>query len=138
MSVTNKSVRVEMASAASCVAANEALELIRDKWTILVLGTLRRRSPLRYNELERSIGGISQRMLTLTLKHLEQNGLVKRTVFATVPPRVDYELTPIGRTLIQPLRGLLEWSMEHRNAMAEARRAYAKRSIRPDRSPRSG
>jgi DNA-binding HxlR family transcriptional regulator len=129
VSATNKSVRVEKASAASCVAANEALELIRDKWTILVLGVLRRRSPLRYNELERSIDGISQRMLTLTLKHLEENGLVKRTVFATVPPRVDYELTSVGRTLIQPLRALLDWSMEHRDAMSAARRAYAKKKM---------
>lgn len=62
----------------------------------------------------------------LTLKTLEENGLVKRTAFPTVPPRVDYELTPIGRTLIRPLKALLDWSLEHRDAMAEARRAHGK------------
>jgi DNA-binding HxlR family transcriptional regulator len=67
-------------------------------------------------------------MLTLTLKTLEENGLVKRTIFPTVPPRVDDELTAVGRTLIKPLRAPLEWSTENRAAMAEARRAYAKRS----------
>jgi len=102
--------------------------LIRDKWTILVLGALRREESLRYNELQRRVAGISQRMLTLTLKTLEENGLVTRTMFATVPPRVDYALTPMGRTLITPLRGLLDWSLANRDAMAEARRAYAKRT----------
>ena len=116
---------MEEAAGASCVAANEALALIRDKWTVLVLGALRREESLRYSELQRAVGGISQRMLTLTLKTLEENGLVKRTIFPTVPPRVDYELTPVGRTLIKPLRALLDWSMENRAAMAEARRAYA-------------
>jgi len=111
-----------------CVAASEALALIRDKWTILVLGALRRSPSLRYNELTRAVTGISQRMLTLTLKRLEENGLVKRTIFATVPPRVDYELTPMGRTLIEPLRSLLDWSLEHRAAMAEARRVYARKT----------
>jgi DNA-binding HxlR family transcriptional regulator len=100
--------------------------LIRDKWTILVLGALVRKDSLRYSEMQRTVGGISQRMLTLTLKRLEENGLVKRTIFPTVPPRVDYELTPLGRTLSKPLKGLLDWSMENRTAMSEARRVYAK------------
>ena len=127
MGATNKIVRLEEQAEEQCVAANDVVALIRDKWTILVLGALRRERSLRYNELQRAVTGISQRMLTLTLKPLEENGLVKRSVFATVPPRVDYELTPLGRTLVQPLRGLLEWSMENRAAMGEARRAYAKR-----------
>jgi DNA-binding HxlR family transcriptional regulator len=126
VSATNRLVRTEEHAEESCVAANEALALIRDKWTVLVLGALRREKSLRYGELQRAVGGISQRMLTLTLKHLEENGLVKRTIFPTVPPRVDYELTPIGRTLVKPLRALLDWSIENRVAMAEARRAYAK------------
>lgn len=127
MSVTNKILRAPEPVKKECVAANETLALIRDKWTILVLGALAHDKSLRYNELQRAVAGISQRMLTLTLKPLEQNGLVKRTIFATVPPRVDYELTPTGRTLVKPLKGLLEWSMENREAMAEARRAYAKK-----------
>ncbi len=126
MGVTNRRVRVEEAAGEGCVAVNEALALLRDKWTLLVLGALRRERSLRYGELQRAVGGISQSMLTLTLKRLEENGLVKRTIFPTVPPRVDYELTPVGRTLVKPLRALLDWSMENRVAMAEARRAYAK------------
>jgi len=121
---TNKNVRMEEHAGEQCVAVNEAVTLLRDKWTILVLGALAHESSLRYNELQRAVIGISQRMLTLTLKRLEKNGLVKRTIFATVPPRVDYELTSIGRTLGEPLRGLLDWSMANHAAMAEARRAY--------------
>ena len=131
MTATNKIVRVEQeahGAAEQCVAASEAVALLRDKWTILVLGSLRRGGSLRYNELQRRIAGISQRMLTLTLKTLEQNGLVTRTVFASVPPRVDYALTPLGHTLVGPLKALLEWSVEHRAEMAAARRAYVTRS----------
>jgi DNA-binding HxlR family transcriptional regulator len=83
---------------------------------------------MQRHELQRAVHGISQRMLTSTLKPLEENGLVKRTSFATIPPRVDYELTALGRTLSGPLKGLLAWSLEHRDAMAEARRAYAVRT----------
>ena len=125
MSVTNKRVRMEARAGKSCVAVNELVALIRDKWTVLVVGALRKEKSLRYGELLRAVDGISQRMLTLTLKTLEENGLVKRTIFPTVPPRGDYELTPVGRTLVKPLRALLDWSTENREAMAEARRAYA-------------
>ena len=131
MSATNKLVRTQGDSqhdgGERCVAASEVLALIRDKWTILVLGALRRGGSLRYNALQRRIGGISQRMLTLTLKTLEENGLVTRTLFASVPPRVDYAMTPLGHTLIGPMRALLDWSVEHRDEMAAARRAYAER-----------
>lgn len=128
MGVTNKMVRVPKGDGENCFAVNEAISIIRDKWTILVVGMLGRHGPLRYNELQRAVGGISQRMLTLTLKSLEENGLVTRTMFPTVPPRVDYELTPVGHTLIKPLRALLDWSREHHATMEEARRAYAKTS----------
>jgi DNA-binding HxlR family transcriptional regulator len=124
--VTNSDVRTRDPGE-QCVAVNETVSLMRDKWTLLVLGALSREGSLRYNELERVVGGISQRMLTLTLKTLEQNGLVTRTVFPTVPPRVDYALSPLGRTLVVPLRGLLAWSLENGAAMAEARSAYALR-----------
>lgn len=130
MSATNKLVRVQQESPGTddgeqCVAASEAVLLFKDKWTILVLGSLSHAGSLRYNELQRRVIGISQRMLTLTLKTLEQNGLVTRTMFASVPPRVDYALTPMGHSLGEPLKALLDWSLEHRSAMAAARRAYA-------------
>jgi DNA-binding HxlR family transcriptional regulator len=129
VSATNTDVRAEEhAPAEQCVAATEVVALIRDKWTILVLGALRRGGTLRYNEVQRRVGGISQRMLTLTLKRLEENGLVSRTIFPTIPPRVEYATTPLGHTLTQPMRALLDWSIEHRGEMAAARRAYANRS----------
>ena len=123
MSVTNKSVRIEPSQ---CAAVDQLVALLGEKWTLLVLGALTKAPTLRYNELQRTVGGISQRMLTLTLKKLEENGLVKRTIFASVPPRVDYELTPLGRTLIKPIRALLDWTIANRAAMAETRLAYAK------------
>lgn len=131
MTATNKLVRMEDRAGnhagAQCAAVSELMSLLRDKWTMLVLGVLRRHETLRYNELQRAIGGISQRMLTLTLKSLEENGLVKRTLFPTVPPRVDYELTPMGRSLCVPLRAIIDWTIENREAMAEARAAYARK-----------
>jgi len=128
MGATNKLVRMEERAEEPCLAANDLVVLIRDKWTVLVLGVLVHADTLRYNELQRRVGGISQRMLTLTLKSLEQNGLVRRTLFPTVPPRVDYTITPMGRTLSKPLRALLDWTLENRAAMAEARRVYASKT----------
>ncbi len=126
MSATNRPVRRDGRPTKTCVAVNAAVALLGDKWTLLCLGALANADgPLRYSAVQRAVGGISQRMLTLTLKTLEENGLVKRTAFPTVPPRVD-ELTPVGRTLIGPLKALLEWSLEHRDAMAEARRAHGR------------
>lgn len=124
MTATNKHVRVDDGSE-QCVAVNEVVALVRDKWTLLVLGALSKNESLRYGELQRAVFGISQRMLTLTLKPLERDGLVKRTVLPSIPPRVDYELTPLGRSLVVPLRGLLDWSRANRSAMSEARRAHA-------------
>ena len=125
MGVTNKSVRME---ASQCAAVDQFVALLGEKWTLLVLGALSKAPTLRYKELQRAISGISQRMLTLRLKKLEENGLVKRTIFPTVPPRVDYELSPLGLTLIEPVQVLLDWTIENRAAMAETRRAYAKAS----------
>jgi DNA-binding HxlR family transcriptional regulator len=116
-----------------CRAVSEFLARIGDKWTVLVVGALSR-GTLRYTELHRQVGGISQRMLTLTLKGLEQDGLVARTVHPTIPPRVEYALTDLGRTLIRPLRALFEWAVENRPAMLEARRAYARATARRERS----
>ena len=125
MSVTNKLVRIEPSQ---CAAVDQVVALLGEKWTLLVLGALTKEPTLRYNDLQRAVSGISQRMLTLRLKKLEENGLVKRTIFPTVPPRVDYELTPLGVTLIKPVRALLDWTIDNRAAMAQTRLAYAKAS----------
>src|SRR5512140_251200 len=102
-----------------CRAVSEVLARVGDKWTVLVVSTLGD-GPKRFNELRRALGSISQRMLTLTLRSLERDGLVTRTVFATVPPRVDYELTRLGRSLLEPVNGLSLWARKHRAAIADA------------------
>jgi DNA-binding HxlR family transcriptional regulator len=99
------------------------LDRIADKWSLLVICVLAD-GVRRFGELRRAIDGISQRMLTLTLRHLEREGLVERTVFAVVPPRVDYELTPLGSTLLDTIQALVAWASEHGNEIAEARGAY--------------
>jgi DNA-binding HxlR family transcriptional regulator len=106
-----------------CVVVREILDRVGDKWSVLVIALLGEQGR-RFSELRRSIEGISQRMLTLTLRQLERDGLVARTVHATVPPRVDYELTPLGRSVLEPLMGLMTWAQEHGTDVAEARRRY--------------
>jgi len=103
-----------------CVAVREVLNLVGDKWSVLVVGTLGN-GPLRFGEIKRSIEGISQRMLTLTLRGLERDGLLTRTVTPTIPPRVDYELTRLGLTLLDPVRALAAWAARHRTAIQTAR-----------------
>ena len=103
--------------------AREVLERVGDKWSLLVIGLLGE-GPLRFAELRRSVDGISQRMLTVTLRGLERDGLVTRTVRPTVPPRVDYALTPMGRTLLNTVRNPLEWADQHRPEIDAARAAY--------------
>jgi len=106
-----------------CRAVSEVLARVGDKWTVLVVSTLGD-GPKRFNELRRALGSISQRMLTLTLRALERDGLVTRTVFPTVPPRVDYELTDLGRSLLEPVSGLGLWARTHRSHIQEARRRF--------------
>jgi DNA-binding HxlR family transcriptional regulator len=98
----------------------EVLDRVGDKWSVLVICLLGQRTH-RFNELHRTIDGISQRMLTLTLRALERDGLVSRTVYASVPPRVDYELTELGLTLLVPLGALTEWANTHRVDIQAAR-----------------
>ncbi|WP_394618503.1 winged helix-turn-helix transcriptional regulator [Lentzea sp. JNUCC 0626] len=93
-------------------AVRQVFDRIGDKWSLLVVGALRE-GPLRFKELEQTVTGISQRMLTLTLKHLVEDGLVGRTAYAEVPPRVEYELTSLGRTLMPLVIALAEWALEH-------------------------
>jgi DNA-binding HxlR family transcriptional regulator len=100
------------------------LDRIADKWTAIVIQLLSRKT-MRYAELHREIGGISQKMLTQTLRSLERDGLVQRKVYPVVPPRVEYTLSRLGRTLIEPLRALCRWSEKHL-AELQAHRARAK------------
>jgi len=105
----------------------EVLDRIGDKWSVLVvvlLGT----GTHRFNELNRAIEGISQRMLTVTLRGLERDGMVSRTVHASVPPRVEYALTDLGRSLLGPLSAVADWAIEHRDDIRGARVHYDARS----------
>ncbi|MGH9421335.1 MAG: winged helix-turn-helix transcriptional regulator [Thermoanaerobaculia bacterium] len=101
----------------------EVLARVGDKWSVFVVVYLGD-GKMRFSELQRAIEGISQRMLTLTLRGLERDGLVARTVYPTIPPRVDYELTPLGRTLLKPIQGLADWAEEHRVHVQSAQRRY--------------
>jgi DNA-binding HxlR family transcriptional regulator len=114
----------------------QILDRIADKWSLLVIALLDCHS-MRFTELSRAIDGISQRMLTHTLRQLERDGLVHRTVHATVPPRVDYELTPLGATLHTTIRGLVAWTEEHQEEIAAARAAYELRVAAEDQATRS-
>ena len=94
-----------------------------DKWSLLVIVELTH-GPLRFRQLQRAVGGISQRMLTLTVRHLERDGLVRRTVYPTVPAQVDYRLTEMGTSLTHLLRSLADWSLAHREDIAQAQTDY--------------
>jgi DNA-binding HxlR family transcriptional regulator len=113
-----------------CRAVSEVLARVGDKWTVLVVSTLGD-GPKRFNELRRALGSISQRMLTLTLRALERDGLVTRTVFPTIPPRVDYELTRLGRSLLEPVSELGLWARQNRPAITEARQRFDSAKTRP-------
>jgi DNA-binding HxlR family transcriptional regulator len=106
-----------------CRAISGVLQRIGDKWSVLIVSRLGVR-PMRFNELKREIGGISQRMLTLTLRGLERDGLITRTIFATIPPRVDYELTALGRSLLEPVMGLSEWALKNIGRIETARAKF--------------
>jgi len=108
---------------ADCRAISDVLARIGDKWSVLVVTRLGSGS-MRFNELRRAIGGISQRMLTLTLRGLERDGLVTRTVFPTIPPRVDYGLTSLGRDLLDPVSALGDWATRNQAKIARAREKF--------------
>jgi DNA-binding HxlR family transcriptional regulator len=109
------------------------LDRIADKWSLLVICVLAD-GTLRFGELRREIDGISQRMLTLTLRQLEREGLVTRTVFPVVPPRVDYELTELGATLLDTIQALVAWAGKHGNEIKEARATYDARAAADERA----
>ncbi|WFU06605.1 helix-turn-helix domain-containing protein (plasmid) [Rhizobium sp. CB3171] len=108
---------------AECAGINEVLARVGDKWSVLVVMLLRD-GPRRFSQLKRGVTGISQHMLTLTLRGLERDGLVTRTVFPTIPPRVDYELTPLGHSLRAPVEALGKWAMAHQSAIKAAQLAF--------------
>ncbi|HUR74780.1 MAG TPA: helix-turn-helix domain-containing protein, partial [Sporichthya sp.] len=109
--------------------SREVLDRIGDKWSVLVLGQLGEGSR-RFTELARAIEGVSQKMLTQTLRGLERDGLITRTVFASVPPRVDYALTDLGRTLSAPLHALEAWARNHMADVVRARSKYDAKQAR--------
>ncbi|MFG3098624.1 winged helix-turn-helix transcriptional regulator [Streptomyces sp. NPDC048202] len=115
----------------------EVIDHVAGKWSISIL-VAAARGPIRFTELERAVEGISRRMLTLNLRRLERDGLLTRTVHPTVPPKVEYSLTPMARELYAYLTGLVEWAERHRGAIARARTSYdaAAAATQADRHPR--
>ena len=109
-----------------CRTISTLLSRIGDKWTVLVVQTLAN-GPKRFNELRREIPSVSQRMLTLTLRNLERDGMVSRTVTPSIPPRVDYELTKLGKSLQEPIWALGRWATDNYDAIQGARATYDKR-----------
>jgi DNA-binding HxlR family transcriptional regulator len=107
----------------NCRRVSAILSRVGDKWTVLVVAQLGS-GPKRFSEIRRAVGSISQKMLTTTLRGLERDGFVSRTVFPTVPPRVDYELTALGCDLLTPVRALEEWALKNADRVEKARRTF--------------
>jgi DNA-binding HxlR family transcriptional regulator len=120
-----------------CRAVSDVLDRVGDKWSVLVVVMLGD-GPKRFNELRRSIATISQRMLTLTLRGLERDGLLTRTVFPTIPPRVDYELTDLGRSLLKPVDALGRWARAHHATIVRARERFDQAAMARGRHPIDG
>lgn len=114
-----------------CRTISTLLSRIGDKWTVLVVMMLAD-GPRRFNDLKRSIGGVSQRMLTLTLRGLERDGMVTRTIYPTIPPKVEYRLTDLGQSLRVPVDALGNWAFEHLPCIAAARTAFDARADAAD------
>lgn len=112
---------------AACARISELLSRVGDKWTVLVVRMLGER-PMRFNALRRHIGDISQKMLSTTLRGLERDGFVTRTITPTAPPQVEYALTDLGRSLLRPVGALAAWTIENAEQIETARRAYAERT----------
>lgn len=107
----------------SCLPVKAILARVGDKWSVLIVIALRD-GPRRFNDIKRAAGTISQRMLTLTLRGMERDGLVKRTVTPTNPPRVDYELTAMGHSLRKPIENLGQWAVEHSAQIKDAQARF--------------
>lgn len=117
--------------AENCKALGQILDRIGDKWTIMVVGVLSH-GPMRFNALQRAVPGVSHRMLTMTLRGLERDGLVERTSFPTIPPRVDYELTARGKSLQDPLKVLASWVRSQQAGIEASQRHYDQQAKRQD------
>lgn len=115
-------------SESNCQTTREILDLIADKWSLYIIIMLRN-GPRRFNQLRRDVEGISQRMLTLTLRGLERNGLVTRTMYPTIPPRVEYELTKLSATLLTPVMGLVVWVDSNKDKIGVAQQLYDDREM---------
>jgi DNA-binding HxlR family transcriptional regulator len=105
------------------------LDYVGDKWSMLIVLQLGTRSPLRFGELKTIVGGISQKMLTITLRQLEHDGFVQRVYFPEVPPRVEYSITPLGKSLVEALSQLVKWANDNTVAILNARKKSAKNSV---------
>ncbi|WP_263408865.1 winged helix-turn-helix transcriptional regulator [Terriglobus tenax] len=112
----------DMAKGEAC-PIRDVLDRIGDQWSLLALGALSK-GTMRFNELRQEIGDVSQQMLSRTLKRLEEDGLVSRTPFAVIPPRVDYALTPLGESFLKPMRVLIGWAEQNHVSIQSARKAY--------------
>jgi len=123
--------RTNMHVTGDCQAISGVLARIGDKWSVLIVSRLGA-GARRFNELKREIGGISQRMLTLTLRGLERDGLIQRTVFPTVPPRVEYALTPLGFSLLEPVTALGDWALANKTKIAAAQQKFDGTEHRPE------
>ena len=119
----------------TCMSMTDILNRIGDKWTVMVVGMLGQHGTLRFNELKRMINGVSQRMLTLTLRNLERDGLVTRTIYPEIPPRVEYGLTKLGQSLEGPISALWDWSAANGSSVVEARTIYDGRHAVPGDEP---
>ena len=119
----------------ACPMTREVLTRVGDKWSVLLIVLLGDGSR-RFNELRRTVDGISQRMLTLTLRGLERDGLVRRTVFSTVPPRVEYALSPLGKTLLKTVTALATWANDNRGHIERARAEFDRRELAAEDSLR--
>ena len=112
-----------------CQMVNDIISLIGDKWSVLIV-VLLGSGKKRFSDIKRSVDGISQKMLTVTLRGLERDGYVSRTVYPTIPPRVEYELTDLGRDLLVPIRALGEWALANHDRVIQNRKAYDARMTR--------
>lgn len=109
----------------------DVVDQIGDKWSMLVMMTLNQHGRTRFSALRREIGDISQRMLTVTLRSLERDGLVSRTVYPEIPPRVEYELTGLGKSLLRPMHALVRWVVTNKSRLEKARHSYDHRDQHP-------
>ena len=117
----------EARDTSQCEQISALLSRVGDKWTVLVVGVLGN-GPVRFNARRRTVGDISQKMLSTTLRSLERDGFVTRTVTPTNPPQVEYALTDLGRGLLEPVRALAEWTLANADRIEAARRSYAVRN----------